>query len=100
MFDNRINFSIDVYQRQSFDLISIIRTSGIGGESDKAANYADMESKGAELLIGGNIKKNRIGAGIQTSHLGIIPPRSPMLKTSLLFLIWYDQKAATRKVIL
>jgi TonB-linked SusC/RagA family outer membrane protein len=57
LFNNRVNFSMDVYQRQSFDLISTIRTSGIGGESDKVANYADMESKGAELLIGGNIIK-------------------------------------------
>ena len=57
VLDNRINFSMDVYQRNSFDLISIIRTSGIGGEKDKVANYADMQSKGAELLVGGNVIK-------------------------------------------
>lgn len=57
LYNNRVNFSIDVYRRESFDLISTIRTSGIGGESDKVANYADMESQGAELLIGGNIIK-------------------------------------------
>lgn len=60
LFANRINASFDVYQRTSFDLISIIRTPGIGGESLKAANYADMTSKGAEALIGGILvrKKN------------------------------------------
>jgi hypothetical protein len=58
-----------VYTRRSFDLISLIRTSGIGGSDFdpntgefrpyKAANYADLESKGAELLIGGNIIRKR-----------------------------------------
>ncbi len=47
--------SFDVYQRNSFDLISIIKTPGIGGEALKAANYADLTSKGAEALIGGTI---------------------------------------------
>ncbi|HEV7333988.1 MAG TPA: SusC/RagA family TonB-linked outer membrane protein [Flavisolibacter sp.] len=65
LFGNRINFSADVYRRRSFDLISLIRTSGIGGSDYdpntgefrpyKAANYADLESKGVEFLIGGNI---------------------------------------------
>jgi hypothetical protein len=52
--------SFDVYQRNSFDLISIIKTPGIGGEALKAANYADLRSRGAEALIGGTIirKKN------------------------------------------
>src|SRR6185503_12720120 len=49
----RLTLSLDVYQRRSFDLISLVKTSGIGGETPKAANYADMESKGVELLIGG-----------------------------------------------
>lgn len=67
LFNNRLNFSADVYSRQSFDLISLIKTSGIGGSDYdpnteqfrpyKAANYADMDSKGGELLIGGNIIK-------------------------------------------
>jgi hypothetical protein len=59
LFDRRVNTSIDVYKRNSFDLISLIKTSGIGGESYKAANYADMESKGAELLVGAQIIRKR-----------------------------------------
>jgi TonB-linked SusC/RagA family outer membrane protein len=55
LFKNKITSSIDVYQRKSFDLISLIRTSGIGGEALKAGNYADMTSQGAELLIGAKI---------------------------------------------
>jgi TonB-linked SusC/RagA family outer membrane protein len=55
LIKGRINLSFDVYQRHSFDLISLIKTSGIGGEAIKAANYADMKSKGAEALIGAQI---------------------------------------------
>lgn len=59
LLKDRMNVSLDVYRRKSFDLISIIRTSGIGGEPDKAANYADMNSYGAEVLIGGTVIRKR-----------------------------------------
>ncbi|MBX3256905.1 MAG: SusC/RagA family TonB-linked outer membrane protein [Chitinophagaceae bacterium] len=52
LFGNKLTASIDWYQRKSFDLIALIRTSGIGGESLKAANYADMASHGVEVLVG------------------------------------------------
>jgi len=48
---NRITFSIDAYRRNSLDLISLIRTSGIGGQAVKAANYADMKSQGVEFML-------------------------------------------------
>jgi hypothetical protein len=54
-FLNRFNLTVDVYQRNHFDLISVIKTSGIGGESYKAINYADMVSKGIELSIGATV---------------------------------------------
>jgi TonB-linked SusC/RagA family outer membrane protein len=57
LFENKLNISLDVYTRNSFDLISLIKTSGIGGEPKKAINYADMESHGIDLLIGGPIIK-------------------------------------------
>ncbi len=57
LFNGKINLSLDVYQRRSFDLISLIKTGGIGGEAIKAANYADMKAKGAEALIGGRVIK-------------------------------------------
>ncbi len=59
LFDKRVNFSLDVYKRKSFDLISLIKTPGIGGESFKASNYADMNSQGIELLIGGDIVRHK-----------------------------------------
>jgi len=57
--DRRLNLSMDLYTRKSFDLISIIKTSGIGGEIYKAANYADMQSKGVEVMIGGQIIRRK-----------------------------------------
>ncbi|NIG55467.1 SusC/RagA family TonB-linked outer membrane protein [Chitinophaga sp. Cy-1792] len=62
LYNGRINWSIDAYTRKSFDLISKIKTSGIGGELYKAANYADMDSKGMEVMIGGEpIRKKEWG---------------------------------------
>lgn len=58
-FKNRINISVDAYSRRSFDLISRIKTSGIGGEAYKAANYADMKSRGFEFLVSGQVLKKR-----------------------------------------
>ncbi len=59
LFNRRLGFSIDGYYRQSFDLISLIKTSGIGGEPYKAANYADMNSWGGELLLTGEIVRQK-----------------------------------------
>lgn len=42
MFDGRLNFSLDYYNRQSFDLINLIKVSGIGGNMWKYANYCDL----------------------------------------------------------
>lgn len=50
--NNRITLTVDWYKRSSFDLIGAIRTSGIGGEEVKMANYADMESHGLEGTLG------------------------------------------------
>ncbi|MCW3467900.1 SusC/RagA family TonB-linked outer membrane protein [Chitinophaga nivalis] len=55
MFKERLTVTIDGYNRNGFDLISPIRTSGIGGQFIKNANYADMKSKGLELTVGGAI---------------------------------------------
>ncbi len=53
LFNNRMNITVDAYRRKSLDLINLIRTSGIGGQFYKAANYADLKSEGIELTIGG-----------------------------------------------
>jgi TonB-linked SusC/RagA family outer membrane protein len=55
LFNERVQITIDGYLRNAFDLIGPIRTSGIGGEEWKIANYADMKSRGVELTLGGGL---------------------------------------------
>lgn len=50
-FNNRLNITTDIYQRNSFDLIDLIRTSGIGGQYYKYANFGDMRTRGVELMV-------------------------------------------------
>ncbi|MGI9527316.1 MAG: SusC/RagA family TonB-linked outer membrane protein [Weeksellaceae bacterium] len=52
LFNNRLSASLDLYQRNSFDLIDLIRTSGIGGQYYKYANFGDMQTRGIELTLG------------------------------------------------
>ncbi|MCD0487697.1 SusC/RagA family TonB-linked outer membrane protein [Pedobacter sp. MC2016-14] len=57
LFRNRLNLTVDLYNRNGFDLISPLRTSGIGGQYLTTANYADMNTKGIEVTISGPIIK-------------------------------------------
>ncbi|MGM9474816.1 SusC/RagA family TonB-linked outer membrane protein [Pedobacter sp. GSP4] len=50
---NRINFTVEYYKRNIYDLIGAIQTSGIGGEYTKIANYGAMSGRGIELAITG-----------------------------------------------
>ncbi|MCE7058785.1 SusC/RagA family TonB-linked outer membrane protein [Dyadobacter sp. CY343] len=59
LFANRINLTVDGYTRNSFDLIDQIKTSGIGGQIYKVANYADMQSYGVDFSIDGVLFKNK-----------------------------------------
>lgn len=56
---DRINGTFDVYTRNSFDLIGVIQTSGVGGNAFKTGNYADMESRGIEFSV--NTRNLEIG---------------------------------------
>lgn len=49
MFNNRVQFTSDVYSRKAFDLVDYVITSGIGGQRIKQGNNADMETKGLEI---------------------------------------------------
>jgi TonB-linked SusC/RagA family outer membrane protein len=49
--DNRINLNVDWYTRKNFDLIGPVNTQGIGGEIEKMANVADMDSHGIEFTL-------------------------------------------------
>ncbi len=54
LLNNKVSLIVDAYQRNGFDLIGIIKTSGVGGELFKLANYANMDSKGID--VGLNVK--------------------------------------------
>ncbi|MEP6929224.1 MAG: SusC/RagA family TonB-linked outer membrane protein, partial [Flavobacterium sp.] len=49
MFNNRVQFTTDVYSRKAFDLVDYVVTSGIGGQKIKQGNNANMETKGIEI---------------------------------------------------
>lgn len=51
LFDNRIATTLDIYQRSSFDLIDLVRTSGVGGMYYKYANFGDMRTRGIEWSL-------------------------------------------------
>ncbi len=51
LFNNRLSATLDLYQRNSFDLIDLVRTSGVGGQYYKYANFGDMRTRGVELAI-------------------------------------------------
>jgi TonB-linked SusC/RagA family outer membrane protein len=51
MFNNRVQFTTDVYSRKAFDLVDFVTTSGIGGQRLKQGNNADMETKGIEVSL-------------------------------------------------
>jgi len=55
LFNNRLNFSVDYFSRKGFDLIAPIKVSGIGGEFWKLANYADLDSHGVDITLGGKL---------------------------------------------
>lgn len=59
LFNGKLNFTIDYYDRKGFDLIGPFRTNGIGGQAIKQANYADMSSQGLEITLGGQLVKRK-----------------------------------------
>ena len=47
----KLTGTVDLYKRNSFDLIGLLQTSGVGGNAFKFGNYADMASEGFEFSI-------------------------------------------------
>lgn len=61
LFNNKIDLTLDWYQRDGFDLIGSIKTSGVEGEYRKLSNYADLKAKGFEVTIAGSPIRNSEG---------------------------------------
>jgi TonB-linked SusC/RagA family outer membrane protein len=58
-FKDRLGFTLDVYNRNSFDLIGLIRTAGVGGQPFQNANYANLKSHGIDFSLTGKIIKTK-----------------------------------------
>lgn len=71
LFDNRIQLNFDAYFRKGKDLIDLIRTTGIGGESIKLGNNSEMTTNGIEFQLNTvNIKTDDFSwkTGFNISH--------------------------------
>ena len=55
LFGGRLDFNVDYFNRQGFDLISQIKVAGIGGFMWKNANSADLDSQGVDITLGGKM---------------------------------------------
>lgn len=55
LFSEKLDLTVDLYKRNIFDLIGAFRTSGIGGQFTKMANYGDMEGRGVEVTLGSQV---------------------------------------------
>ena len=53
--NRRYQVVLDFYNREAFDLIGPLFISGIGGEHMKFANYANMRTRGLEVLLKASI---------------------------------------------
>lgn len=51
VFNNRLQLTTDVYSRKAYDLVDYVITSGIGGQTMKQGNNADMETRGLEISL-------------------------------------------------
>jgi TonB-linked SusC/RagA family outer membrane protein len=51
LFDNKLNLTADFFSRKNYDLMDIIRTTGIGGYATKYINNANIATKGIEIAF-------------------------------------------------
>jgi len=59
LFNNALQFNLDLYDRRGVDLIDYVRTSGVGGQSVKLGNNSEMTTKGIEFQVNSvNIKND------------------------------------------
>ncbi|MDE5890299.1 MAG: TonB-dependent receptor, partial [Bacteroidales bacterium] len=49
--DNRINFGLDWYTRDNYDLIGVVNTQGLGGQGEKLGTIASRKSDGVEVSL-------------------------------------------------
>ena len=61
MMKRKFSIEVDYYLRNSFDLIGVVQTGGVGGQGFKVGNFAEMEIWGLEFTINAtNLQKDDI----------------------------------------
>ncbi len=55
LFAERLGLTLDLYNRNSFDLIGLVRSAGVGGQVFQNANYANLKSHGIDFSLTGKI---------------------------------------------
>ncbi|MDY0332114.1 MAG: TonB-dependent receptor [Bacteroidales bacterium] len=59
-FDNRLSLNVELYNRDSKNLLQPISISRITGHTSILTNFGEMNNKGIEVEIGGDIVKNSL----------------------------------------
>lgn len=58
-FDDRFRLSLDYYQKDTENILFMVPISGLTGVTSIWQNIGEMENKGVELAIGGDIIRNK-----------------------------------------
>lgn len=67
LFKNRITMTVDVYLKQTRDLLLVERVTGTSGYTDRWSNKGKVDNKGLEISLGANILRKK-AVGWTTSY--------------------------------
>nr|WP_320154028.1 TonB-dependent receptor [uncultured Draconibacterium sp.] len=55
MFDSRLNITVDAYYKNTHDLLQFVNLPASNGYATKVDNFGEVENKGIEFTVGGDI---------------------------------------------
>lgn len=68
MFDNKVNFSMDVYSRTTSDMLISVPTTYTAGQADEASfNVGELVNKGLDLSLGYSDNKGDFGYSVNVN---------------------------------
>ncbi|MBK3516208.1 SusC/RagA family TonB-linked outer membrane protein [Carboxylicivirga marina] len=59
MFNSRLNLTFDAYYKLTHDLLQLVNLPASNGYATKVDNFGEVENKGIELTLGGDIIRNK-----------------------------------------
>ena len=81
-FKNRMNLTVDYYRKNIFDLLGNLKTSGIGGQSEKVGNYGQMQGRGIEFTLAGTAVKTKDFTWVPRFNMAINHNEITVLETN------------------